>query len=123
MWTPCLRGSRATAGTPGAGTATLPSTGACPGGTLTPWTGGGDYQHGTFKQDFLLQGGDEVRGEVVQRDDYPAGDQEAAVGGGDLDPEQQKHEDQRGRADHGGEGRRLLLRSVAQSAALQAPCK
>ena len=77
----------------------------------------------TFKQDFLLQGGDEVRGEVVQRDDYPAGDQEAAVGGGDLDPEQQKHEDQRGRADHGGKGRRLLLRSVAQSAALQAPCK
>ena len=39
VWIPCSRDSRVTAGTPGGETATPPSTGACPGGTLTPWTG------------------------------------------------------------------------------------
>ena len=133
--TPCWRGSSLTAGTPRApGTPTPPSTGPCPGETWTPWTGGWhihlthehtqsfrDYEHFLFP----TQGRDEVRGEVVQRDDHPARDAEAAVGRGLLggEPQQPQHEDQRGREDDGGEGRRILLRGVAAPAALQASRK
>ena len=55
------------------------------------------------------QGGDEVRGQVLQRDDHQAGDQEAPVGSRDVHEEQQEHEDQRGRQDDGREGRRIFL--------------